>query len=591
MAHVVGGLCAVLVLGGAGQTPGQECRDVRIAFQPDCFRSSLQAPCAPRKNGDQLDLGPQIAIWVEQGGRYVTEIMVTNLTAVRGLGNRPGRWDHASAPRFPYGRRTNVLPVWAHARGRLFPRVVMQDGNENDLGFHEIVSSPDPYYCRPMALNEIDVDAVTCPTAVFNSAKGRFDPSVMEVYPPRRDLVTFTGNDCDVPRAPLPCARSAERFASMNDLDGVAAATPPYGRVHTVVWRAPRTLAAGDYLLRLEINKEFDQNASHRYPAFTDPRLADSGVKTNIGQPSVVFAVPFTLGAEASYGAATTMQGYGAWDGASGVLNPPDSTISNSPGSGVGRLLEIPSPWHPASEQRIARVHVSTAGCDSCVPLPPAPPAPGALTVESVSHDAVVLGFLHPDANGTPVEGYEVRYLQARSMSEADFNSGLPVNPPSPGVAGTRGTIGIGQLKGQSDYVVGIRARGRCGTLSPIATVAFQTPEQKFTQLSGCFVATAAHGTSFAPQVESLRRLRDRALVGTELGSRAIDLYYRSSPPLADLIARDDALRAVSRQVLAPLIKLSELLDWPSGRASVLTTTSSRAPTPVPAARARRGIR
>ena len=46
--------------------------------------------------------------------------MVTSAVAIHGIGNRPGRWDMRSGPRFPYGRRQMALPIWAHARGQLY---------------------------------------------------------------------------------------------------------------------------------------------------------------------------------------------------------------------------------------------------------------------------------------------------------------------------------------------------------------------------------------------------------------------------------------------------------------------------------------
>lgn len=170
----LGGLLAVAMAvflpGARSACANILCREVRVVVQPDCFRPNLAAQCNKRKTGSQLDLGPQIAIWVtDASGRFVDDVMVTALTGTRGIGNRPGRTDFRSAPRFPYGRRPYVLPVWAWARGKLYDSVAIQDGKEDGLGFHESVSSPDPYYCRPMGLNEVDVDAITCPTALTST--------------------------------------------------------------------------------------------------------------------------------------------------------------------------------------------------------------------------------------------------------------------------------------------------------------------------------------------------------------------------------------------------------------------------------------
>src|ERR1044071_5512937 len=65
-----------------------------------------------------------------------------------------------------------VLPVWAHKRNKLYDRIVFQDCRENSLGWHESISSTEPYYCRPLTPAENSVDAVTCPTTRFSTDKG-----------------------------------------------------------------------------------------------------------------------------------------------------------------------------------------------------------------------------------------------------------------------------------------------------------------------------------------------------------------------------------------------------------------------------------
>ncbi len=69
-----------------------------------------------------------------------------------------------------------------------------------------------------------------------------------------------------------------------------------------------------------------------------------------------------------------------------------------------------------------------------------------------------------------------------------------------------------------------------------------------------CFVATAAYGSPMAPEVETLRRFRDRCLVVSGPGRLFVSLYYRLSPPLAAVIARSPALRAAARFALVPAV-------------------------------------
>jgi hypothetical protein len=91
------------------------CAALEYSFATDCFREAGDAGCV--WHADKPDLGPQIAVWVERAadGGFVDTLMLTNATAIFGIGNRPGEWDLRSGPRFPYGRRPQALPVRAGA--------------------------------------------------------------------------------------------------------------------------------------------------------------------------------------------------------------------------------------------------------------------------------------------------------------------------------------------------------------------------------------------------------------------------------------------------------------------------------------------
>ncbi len=75
-----------------------------------------------------------------------------------------------------------------------------------------------------------------------------------------------------------------------------------------------------------------------------------------------------------------------------------------------------------------------------------------------------------------------------------------------------------------------------------------------------CFVATAAYGDPSHPDVEALRRFRDRHLMKSRAGRAFVELYYRYSPPLAEFVAKRPALRALSRAVLSPIAKVCSWL-------------------------------
>ncbi|MCI5189741.1 MAG: hypothetical protein D3905_08055, partial [Candidatus Electrothrix sp. AS4_5] len=77
--------------------------------------------------------------------------------------------------------------------------------------------------------------------------------------------------------------------------------------------------------------------------------------------------------------------------------------------------------------------------------------------------------------------------------------------------------------------------------------ISFQTADS-------CFVATAAYGSLFHPAVQLLRDFRDRFMLDNAVSRSLVRLYYRYSPPIADMIHNSTVLRPMTRILLMPII-------------------------------------
>ena len=75
-----------------------------------------------------------------------------------------------------------------------------------------------------------------------------------------------------------------------------------------------------------------------------------------------------------------------------------------------------------------------------------------------------------------------------------------------------------------------------------------------------CFIATAAYGSPLHPHIDILRDFRDKFLMPNEVGRKMVSLYYKYSPPVANLIAKYEVLRVVVRTNLLPFVAFSYLI-------------------------------
>ena len=98
-----------------------------------------------------------------------------------------------------------------------------------------------------------------------------------------------------------------------------------------------------------------------------------------------------------------------------------------------------------------------------------------------------------------------------------------------------------------------MRAVDVCNRAGPHAVAELTTTKVDYTQLSGCFVATAAWGSPLQPSVAAMRRVRDRLRADAPWFAVMSDLYQRSGPAAAALLGRSDTARVLARRLIGPL--------------------------------------
>jgi hypothetical protein len=589
-------VAVVAVLGWSTQARGQEepLRAMEFRFTPTAHA--------------------QIAIWIEApDGTFLSTVALTQAVSVRGIGNRPGADQMNSGYHWPYGRREGVLPIWAHRRAAApgavqFPRIIFQNRSEGWASRYCEDSTPDGYFCLAFTgdSSKAGLDAVSCASrfssdkgrklAPADVAKGYAEPAEMgrtdimrplslhSLYPPRRDVspCVNTGAPVCQPGVMRGCNDSpdvgsydAAARAAMPDIDAVTMATPVGNQPAQVMFSIPAAWQVGDYVAWIEVNTEGDYNSTFNELAYPTPEgdewdgYAMTTGYAYRGQPAVVYRVPFTLGGDAVFSTSAPV-GYASVDGTtsdSGVLHAMDGTIADDalgvPGSGADRLrLADPTSQRFTVEVRDCKQHEA--------PEMPRDIALSASVDTKHSHEWAALGFV-VGASVLPIAKYDIRFstspinpddpstfLRGYQAVAADRTmTGLVV--PTGQAPGTAISVELGGLQPATHYWVAIRAADVCNVNGPYAVAELTTTKVNFTQLSGCFVATAAYGSALQPQVAALRRVRDRLLGANALFTAGAELYYRSGPAAAEVLRRSDTARAAVRSLIGPLGSLAEV--------------------------------
>jgi hypothetical protein len=131
---------------------------------------------------------------------------------------------------------------------------------------------------------------------------------------------------------------------------------------------------------------------------------------------------------------------------------------------------------------------------------------------------------------------------------------------PSPVNPGT-----VGAFEGAGYYHCGLyRPEFHCMMRNLSAFCAVCQRQIRWTMLPymiECFIASAAYQSPLAPRVQYLREVRERRLRKSNVGNTMVEIfekgYYSFSPLAAELIARHEGLRAMTRWfVVAPATQL-----------------------------------
>jgi len=523
------------------ETPGM-CRVVNVDFTPGGIASGTRGtPPVPSPQ-----IAPQIVAWLEtSAGAYVETIYITQQTGRYGIGNRPGRFDFNSGPNWPYGRRVTVFPVWAARHGVTFQQLEFQSGGDDALSHSSGESSREVHFCRPLDKAEDSWDAASCPSPIFTD-KGVFG-SATSPYPPRADLIPVAGMD----------SPDTQQFKTLNRFDAVSAATPAIGARAQISWPIPSDLKMGDYVLMMEVSLEQDFNSTYPSTLVPSPNVPYGAYGVPyVGQPSVVYQVPFTIAGSETIATTDTYVGY-ADPARPGMLHPPDATITTeTPNTGASRLLLT------SQDGQMFRVRVDARPEADAI----SPGLPGEMVVTDPQSSAATLTFVAPGDDGMigTVKGYEVRYLAGDTpITEANFAEAHEMKFTAEiAQPGQPQQLAMKDLLPETEYTVAVRAFDDCRNTSGITSTTFLTGARKAGEVDACFIATAAYGSLLANDVDMLRRFRDRLLKHSALGELAVETYYTFGPSVAGVVGESDLLRSTARGLLTPLVDRVRKLRW-----------------------------
>ncbi|MFO7772791.1 MAG: CFI-box-CTERM domain-containing protein [Dehalococcoidia bacterium] len=113
--------------------------------------------------------------------------------------------------------------------------------------------------------------------------------------------------------------------------------------------------------------------------------------------------------------------------------------------------------------------------------------------------------------------------------------------------------------QGEEGVTVDVDSDGD-GVFERTITSDSELTRDEFMSQPGCFIATAAYGTPMAEEIQVLREFRDEYLLTNPLGEAFVDLYYRTSPPIAEFITEHPGLKPIVSTGLVPAVAMSAIV-------------------------------
>lgn len=184
---------------------------------------------------------------------------------------------------------------------------------------------------------------------------------------------------------------------------------------------------------------------------------------------------------------------------------------------------------------------------------------PVAVEIKDSQGQIIILRTVQPDANGS----FVLKFKVPANVKGGELQVSSSIESEGETISESK------EIKAGSDIVLK-PTQPKCGT-GTVLENGICIPENKLesesaTKPSGCLIATATYGTELAPQVQSLREIRDRVLFDTNSGTVFMadfnEFYYSFSPTIADLERQNIIFKELVRYAITPMLSTISILNY-----------------------------